>query len=104
MVVAPRKLGARARKVLERVERGDGSVVLCAPVVAEVLLLRGLGRVALGLADVRECLANAPGLRFAAGLYNLFNQTYHDPGGFEHVQDRLRQDGFTFRVQLSYGF
>lgn len=45
-----------------------------------------------------------PGLRFSAGLYNLFNQAYHDPGGFEHVQDRLRQDGFTFRVQLNYGF
>jgi len=65
MLAAPKKLGARARTILERVEKGDGSAVLCAPVVAEVLLLRGLGRVGVGLADVRDCLANAPGLRFS---------------------------------------
>jgi outer membrane receptor for ferrienterochelin and colicins len=43
-------------------------------------------------------------LRFSAGLYNLLNHTYPDPGGSEHVQDRIPQDGFTFRVQLQYKF
>ncbi|MBI4518149.1 MAG: TonB-dependent receptor [Deltaproteobacteria bacterium] len=44
------------------------------------------------------------GLGVGAGFYNLFDQRYSDPGGSEHVQDRIRQDGFTFRLQLEYGF
>jgi outer membrane receptor protein involved in Fe transport len=45
-----------------------------------------------------------PGLNAAAGLYNLFDQHYSDPGGPEHLQDKLPQDGFTFRTQLQYVF
>jgi len=43
-------------------------------------------------------------LRVSAGLYNLFDQSYPDPGGAEHRQDRIPQDGLTFRVQLRYAF
>jgi outer membrane receptor protein involved in Fe transport len=43
-------------------------------------------------------------LDFAVGLYNLANQNYADPGGSEHLQDRIPQDRFTYRVQLSYRF
>jgi len=41
-------------------------------------------------------------LKLTAGLYNLFDQSYPDPGGPEHRQDRIPQDGFTFRVQVRY--
>jgi iron complex outermembrane receptor protein len=43
-------------------------------------------------------------LDLAVGLYNVLDRTYPDPGGAEHLQDRIPQDGFTYRVQLHYGF
>jgi iron complex outermembrane receptor protein len=45
-----------------------------------------------------------PGLDVSAGLYNLFNRQYSDPGGGEHVQDSIAQDGRSFRVRLGYRF
>jgi outer membrane receptor for ferrienterochelin and colicins len=45
-----------------------------------------------------------PGLNASVGLYNLFDQHYSDPGGPEHLQDKILQDGFTFRTQLQYVF
>ncbi|MBI4517861.1 MAG: TonB-dependent receptor [Deltaproteobacteria bacterium] len=45
-----------------------------------------------------------PRLGLTADCYNLFDNIYADPGGVEHVQDRIPQDGFSFRVQLHYGF
>jgi iron complex outermembrane receptor protein len=44
------------------------------------------------------------GLDLAAGLYNLFDEKYSDPGSVEHRQDLILQDGRTFRVQLTYRF
>lgn len=44
------------------------------------------------------------GLSASVGLYNIFNQHYSDPVGSELVQDKLQQDGFTFRTQLQYAF
>jgi outer membrane receptor for ferrienterochelin and colicins len=38
----------------------------------------------------------------SAGLYNLFNKRYADPGSEEHVQSTIEQDGRTFRVKLTY--
>ena len=43
-------------------------------------------------------------LGLTAGFYNVFDQTYPDPAGAEHLQDRIPQDGLTFRVQLTYEF
>ena len=48
--------------------------------------------------------AGIENLDCSAGLYNLLNQKYSDPGGSEHLQDRLPRDRFTYRVQLSYRF
>jgi hypothetical protein len=45
-----------------------------------------------------------PGLGGSLGLYNVFDHTYPDPAGTEHVMDRIPQNGFTFRVQLHYAF
>lgn len=45
-----------------------------------------------------------PRLGFAAGLYNIFDQTYADPVAAEHAQESIEQDGFTFRLRLHYAF
>lgn len=46
----------------------------------------------------------APGLEASLGLYNIFNKRYADPGGTEHVQDAIRQDGRSIRLKLWYRF
>jgi iron complex outermembrane receptor protein len=46
----------------------------------------------------------APGLEASASMYNLFDRRYADPGGEEHVQDAIPQDGRNLRVKLSYSF
>jgi outer membrane receptor protein involved in Fe transport len=38
----------------------------------------------------------------SAGLYNLFDKKYADPGAEEHLQDALRQDGRNLRVKLTF--
>ncbi len=43
-------------------------------------------------------------LELSVGIYNLFNRKFADPGGPEHVQDAIVQDGRTARVKLSYRF
>ena len=45
-----------------------------------------------------------PGLELSGSVYNLFDKKYGDPGGAEHRQDILFQDGRTFRVKLTYKF
>ena len=45
-----------------------------------------------------------PGLLLSASVYNLLDYRYRIPGGPEHVQDTLRQDGRTARLKVSYGF
>lgn len=45
-----------------------------------------------------------PGLELSASLYNLFDTRFGYPGGGEHIQDIIPQDGRTFRVKLSYQF
>ncbi len=46
----------------------------------------------------------APGLEMSLGLYNLFDRHYADPGGGEHVQDAIPQDGRSLRLKLRYRF
>jgi len=43
-------------------------------------------------------------LDLSASVYNLFDKKYGDPGGAEHLQDIIDQDGRTFRVKLTYRF
>jgi outer membrane receptor protein involved in Fe transport len=40
----------------------------------------------------------------AVGAYNLTGRLYTDPGGPEHVQDAMAQDGRTWRVQFGWAF
>jgi len=44
------------------------------------------------------------GLEVSANIYNLFNEKYSDPGGEEHLQDLLQQNGRTFLVKATYHF
>jgi iron complex outermembrane receptor protein len=45
-----------------------------------------------------------PGMEISASVYNLFDQGYGDPGGTEHFQDVINQEGRTYRAKLSYRF
>ena len=44
------------------------------------------------------------GWEVSASFYNVFDERYGDPGGEEHMEDILYQDGRTFRVKLGYHF
>jgi len=44
------------------------------------------------------------GLEFSAGVYNLFDEQYFDPGSDTHVQNAIEQDGLTFRIKTSIDF
>jgi iron complex outermembrane receptor protein len=46
----------------------------------------------------------APHLEVSASVYNLLDQKYSTPGGAEHLQDSLAQDGRTFRLKFTYRF
>jgi len=44
------------------------------------------------------------GLEISGSIYNLFNKKYNDPGGGEHLQDTIEQNGTTFRIKMTYRF
>lgn len=44
------------------------------------------------------------GLDLSAGLYNLFDKRYFDPGSEEHTQEAIEQDGRSYRVKAYYAF
>lgn len=46
----------------------------------------------------------APGLEVSASIYNLFDNDNRTPGGPQHLQDTLVQDGRTFRVKFTYRY
>jgi len=46
----------------------------------------------------------APGLELSASVYNLADTRFDDPGGVEHVQDVIRQDGRGWRFRARYEF
>jgi len=64
LLAAPRKLGADARRALQRVERGQDEAWIPAAVVAEIVLLHELGRIRIGLPQLRESIDSIPALRF----------------------------------------
>jgi iron complex outermembrane receptor protein len=43
-------------------------------------------------------------LELSGSVYNLFNTGYAVPGGGEHRQNSLEQDGRSFRVKITYRF
>jgi PIN domain nuclease of toxin-antitoxin system len=66
MLTAPRKLGLAPRAAIGRVEAGRDQAWLPAAVVAEVLILRDLGRVRVGLPELKKATESAPSPRFLA--------------------------------------
>lgn len=44
------------------------------------------------------------GWQISAGLYNLFNKRYGDPGSHDNRQDIIEQDGRSFRLKIGYRF
>ncbi|MCP4407400.1 MAG: TonB-dependent receptor [Gammaproteobacteria bacterium] len=44
------------------------------------------------------------GLDLSAGLYNVFDKKYSDPGSEEHTQEGIEQDGISYRVKAYYAF
>ena len=44
------------------------------------------------------------GPALSLSVFNLFDKRYGDPGGTEHVQSLIPQDGRSFRVQVRYEF
>jgi PIN domain nuclease of toxin-antitoxin system len=62
--VSPKRLGKRARVVLSRVEQGKDEALLPAVALAEVALLADLGRIWLGLPQIRVALDETPALHF----------------------------------------
>jgi len=63
-LTAPRKLGPAARSALAQVEQGEGTAWMPAAVVAEIVLLRELGRIGIGLPELSVAMEGAPCLRF----------------------------------------
>jgi PIN domain nuclease of toxin-antitoxin system len=66
MLAAPKKLGARARAAIERVEAGHDEAFLPAAVVAELVILKELGRISIGLPQIRAAMEQTPAFRFLA--------------------------------------
>ncbi len=57
------------------------------------------------LANLNFHLADlAPGLNLSAGVYDLFDQRFEDPGLEEHQQLVIERDGRTLRLQIHYVF
>jgi iron complex outermembrane receptor protein len=44
------------------------------------------------------------GLEASASIYNIFDRAYSDPGGTEHIQSRIEQNGRSFRFKITYRF
>ena len=63
-ILAPEKLGLKARRALDSVEGGRSVAWIPAAVAAEIVLLRELGRIDLGLAQLKTALEEGPGLHF----------------------------------------
>ena len=61
---APARLGKAARRALREVEAGRATAWVPAAAVAELVLLRELGRTGIGLPELRLAMEQAPRLRF----------------------------------------
>jgi PIN domain nuclease of toxin-antitoxin system len=63
-IAAPAKLGTQARRAMKAVEAGKAEAWIPAAAVAEIVLLRELGRIEIGLPHLRTAMEQAPMLRF----------------------------------------
>ena len=106
--------GERLTNSAENMLKAHASVPLWRDqVFGSVELLYASGRTTLSRQSTGEAwLLNAtlfsrelaPGLEFSASVYNLLNHEYRTPGGEEHLQDTIEQDGRAFRVKVTYRF
>lgn len=65
-LTAPDRLGKGARRALKQVEAGRAVAWIPAAVVAEIVLLRELGRVRIGLPELRSVVDSTSSFRFLA--------------------------------------
>lgn len=63
-IAAPKRLGREAARIMRRVERGQDEALLPAVAAAEIALLHDLGRIDIGVAELKAALADSPGVRF----------------------------------------
>lgn len=63
-LAAPRKLGRSVRALLKKAETGALIAWIPAVVVAEIMMLRELGRTDLGLPELQAAVEHAPALAF----------------------------------------
>lgn len=63
-IAATAKLGVKARQVMKAVEAGQAEAWIPAAAVAEIVMLRELGRIEIGLPHLRTAMEQAPMLRF----------------------------------------
>jgi outer membrane receptor for ferrienterochelin and colicins len=56
------------------------------------------------LANLSASTELRPRLQIRAGIYNLFDTSFAYPGAEDHLQDKIEQDGRTFRVDLTHRF
>ena len=87
-LVAPAKLGRKATKVLERVESGHDVAWIPAAVVAEIVILRELGKITIGLPHLRTALEQTPALRFLALDFDQLDE-FAGLGAIRDPFDRL---------------
>jgi PIN domain nuclease of toxin-antitoxin system len=60
----PTKLGALARKALDRVEKGIERALIPAAVVAEIVMLNQRGRIGVGFGELRETFEDISRFQF----------------------------------------
>jgi PIN domain nuclease of toxin-antitoxin system len=65
-LTAPDRLGAAARRLLRDAEAGHAIAWIPAAVITEMVMLRELGRVAVGLPEIQITLERTSSLRFLA--------------------------------------
>ncbi len=65
-LTAPGRLGKAARRALRQVEAGRAIAWIPAAVVAEIVLLRELGRTRIGLPELKTAVEHAASFRFLA--------------------------------------
>lgn len=103
-VGSPRHLGALSASLA----LADSQVLpgLAVRHVGERPTFSGQGAGSHTLADLTLlCRPRAvKGLELAVRVRNLFDSAYGDPGGEEHVQDLITQDGRTFRLDVRLTF
>ena len=87
-LTSPERLGARAAKLLKRIDAGDGQALVPAAALAELCLLREAGRTPIGLAEARAAFDRSPNL-WLLPLDVDQVETFAALGGVRDIFDRF---------------